>query len=69
MSVNQSLLSEADKRAMRTIVTMLGNLRVGALTVELPDGRHRIFGDATSELRATLQVHDWAFFRRLLTGG
>ena len=69
MSVNQSLLSEADKRAMRTIVTMLGNLRVGALTVELPDGRQRVFGDATSELRATLQVHDWAFFRRLLTGG
>lgn len=64
-----AIASAADHRAMRSIVSMLGNLRVGALTLTLPDGRHRVFGDVDAELRATLDVHDWRFFRRLITGG
>jgi cyclopropane-fatty-acyl-phospholipid synthase len=64
-----ALATAADKRAMRSIVSMLENIRVGALRLVLPDGRHRTFGDLDAELRATLDVHDWVFFRRLITGG
>ena len=63
------LASAADKRAMHSIVSMLENVRVGALTVVLPDGRHRTFGDPASDLRASLEVNEWRFFRRLITGG
>lgn len=64
-----AIASAADRRAMRSIVAMLENLRVGALRLVLPDGRHRTFGDPGSELRATLEVAEWRFFRRLITGG
>lgn len=69
MSVNSTLLSAADRRAMHSIVSMLDNLHVGELKVVLPDGRWRIFGHEGSDLHATLEVHDWSFFRKLITGG
>ena len=58
----------AQDRARRTISRMLANLEVGAVEVRLPDGRRRVFGDPTSELRADLDVADWRFFTRLLHG-
>jgi cyclopropane-fatty-acyl-phospholipid synthase len=58
----------ADRRALATITSMLTQLQVGALEVTLPDGRRRRFGDTTSELRATIEVDAWRFFRRLLHG-
>jgi cyclopropane-fatty-acyl-phospholipid synthase len=58
----------AERRAMRTIVSMLGNLQVGAVEVALPDGRRRVFGDPQVPLRTTIEVHDWRFFTRLLHG-
>ena len=69
MSVNSTLLSAADRRAMQSIVAMLDNIRIGELRVVLPDGRWRVFGHEGDDLRATLEVHDWAFFRKLITGG
>ncbi len=69
MSVNTTIASAADTRSMKSIVSMLDNLRVGALTVVLPDGRSRVFGDVESDLTATMTVHDWSFFRKLITGG
>ena len=69
MSVNSTLLSAADRRAMRSVVSMLENLRVGELKVVLPDGRWRVFGHEGAELRSVLEVHDWSFFRKLVTGG
>ncbi len=69
MSVNSTLLSAADRRAMHSIISMLENIRVGELKVVLPDGRWRVFGHEGDDLAATLEVHDWAFFRKLITGG
>jgi cyclopropane-fatty-acyl-phospholipid synthase len=58
----------AERRAMRTIVSMLDNLQVGAVELALPDGRRRVFGDPQTPLRTTIEVHDWRFFTRLLHG-
>jgi cyclopropane-fatty-acyl-phospholipid synthase len=58
----------AERRALHAVTGMLELLQVGALEVRLPDGRHREFGDAASELRTELVVHDWRFFGRLLHG-
>jgi cyclopropane-fatty-acyl-phospholipid synthase len=58
----------AERRALHAVTGMLELLQVGALEVRLPDGRRREFGDAASELRTELVVHDWRFFGRLLHG-
>ncbi len=47
---------------------MLAQLQVGALELTLPDGRRRTFGDTTSDLRSTIEVHDWRFFTALIRG-
>ncbi len=58
----------AERRALGTVAGMLAQLQVGQLAVRLPDGRERTFGDATSELRSTIDVHDWRFLTDLLHG-
>jgi cyclopropane-fatty-acyl-phospholipid synthase len=58
----------AERRALATVAGMLTQLQVGALEVTLPDGRTRVFGDLTSELRSEIQVHDWRFLTDLLHG-
>jgi cyclopropane-fatty-acyl-phospholipid synthase len=58
----------AERRALRSVASMLALVQVGALEVRLPDGRSRVFGDPASELHADLEVHDWRFFSRLLHG-
>jgi cyclopropane-fatty-acyl-phospholipid synthase len=57
-----------DRAAFAAVSSMLSGLRVGALTVRLPDGRRRTFGDPDAALTSDLDVHRWRFFRRLLTG-
>jgi cyclopropane-fatty-acyl-phospholipid synthase len=66
--VNHRSPTTAERRALRTVASMLELVQVGALEVRLPDGRRRVFGDTASELRADLDVHDWRFFSRLLHG-
>jgi cyclopropane-fatty-acyl-phospholipid synthase len=58
----------AERRALATVSGMLVQLQVGALEVTLPDRRIRLFGDASSELRASIHVHDWRFLTDLLHG-
>ena len=60
--------SPADRRYLAFVAAMLDNLRVGRLRLVRPDGRWRDFGDPDAELTAELRVHDWRFFRRLVTG-
>jgi cyclopropane-fatty-acyl-phospholipid synthase len=60
--------SRAEHRALGIIAGMLANLQVGALELTLPDGRRRVFGDRTSELRSDIEVRDWRFLTRLLHG-
>lgn len=59
-----------DRAARRAAIRLLGRLEVGAVT--LVEGREeRRFGspDAEPGLSAAVQVHDPAFYRRLLFGG
>ncbi len=44
-------------------------IRRGCLTVQLPDGSRRVFGDRDSELRGEMHIHDLEALRRLLVGG
>lgn len=60
--------SAQQRRALHTLTSMLDNLQVGGLTVVLPDGRRRSFGDPTSALHSEIAVHDWRFFTRLVHG-
>lgn len=57
-----------ERRALATVSGMLAQLQVGALEVALPDGRVRVFGDRTSDLRSAIHVHDWRFLTDLLHG-
>jgi cyclopropane-fatty-acyl-phospholipid synthase len=55
--------------AARIALSAATRIRVGCLTVQLPDGSRRIFGDRRSDLRAEMHIHDPAALRRLLTAG
>ena len=55
--------------AERVLLGAASRLRVGQLTIVLPDGRRRVFGDATSERRGEIVIHDRAAMVRLLIDG
>ncbi|MFO1162714.1 MAG: cyclopropane-fatty-acyl-phospholipid synthase family protein [Reyranellaceae bacterium] len=55
--------------AARFVLKALERFAVGHLTMRLPDGSTRIFGDPVAEPAGDLQVTDWRFFRRVLLDG
>jgi len=57
------------KLAWRTALAAARRIRTGQLTVVLPDGSRETFGDATSELRAEIRIHDAEALARMLVGG
>ena len=61
-----SLLTQV---AGRVALSAASRIRVGNLTVTLPDGSTRVFGDRDSGLRGEMHIHDLEALRRLLTGG
>lgn len=54
--------------ARRTVLRMLESLRHGALELICP-GRTYLFGEASTDLRACIAIHDERFFSRVLLGG
>ena len=44
-------------------------IRTGCLTVVLPDGSRRVFGDRGSELRGEMRIHDMEALKRIFVGG
>src|SRR5690606_5748479 len=66
--VSAAPATPADRRWLAFVAAMLEGLTVGRLRLVRPDGRWRDFGDPDADLTADLVVHDWAFFRRLVTG-
>ena len=78
MSERTSIRSSADtgadggileRIAWRIALAGASRIRIGALTAVLPDGSRRTFGDATSDLRAEIHIHDRAALVRMLVGG
>jgi cyclopropane-fatty-acyl-phospholipid synthase len=60
------LLTQA---ASRIALGAASRIKVGHLTVQLPDGSHRTFGDHDSELRGEMHLHDPEALKRILVGG
>lgn len=58
-----------EKIAMAGIFKFLEHIKIGLISIELPNKEHRQFGDPTSQERGTLVVHDYAFFRKVLLNG
>jgi len=61
-----SLLAQV---AGRIALGAASRLRMGHLTVRLPDGSRRVFGEPDSELRGEMHIHDLEALKRLLYGG
>lgn len=55
--------------AGRITLSAAARIKVGELTVQLPDGSRRVFGDSASDLQGELRIHDMEALRRLLIGG
>jgi len=55
--------------AERVLLGAASRIKVGQLTIVLPDGRRRAFGDAASEHRGEIVIHDRAALVRLLVDG
>lgn len=55
--------------AERVLLRAASRLRVGQLTIVLPGGRRRVYGDAASERRGEIVVHDRTAMVRLLIDG
>ena len=55
--------------AAAVIFKALERRALGRLTVRLPNGSSRDFGDRDAALRAEINIHDWRFFRRVLLDG
>jgi cyclopropane-fatty-acyl-phospholipid synthase len=55
--------------AWRIGLAAVERIRIGSLTVVLPDGTRHVFGDAGSDQRGEIQIHDNAALVRMLVGG
>ena len=66
VTVADSLLG---RLAWRVALAGASRIRIGCLTVVLPDGTQRQFGDLTSDVRAEFRIHDREALVRMLTGG
>ena len=58
-----------EQAARRVMLGVAARIRVGQLTVVMPDGSRRTFGDPGSAMAGELHVHDTAAAVRLLLGG
>ena len=57
------------RAAWRVGLAALERIRVGCLTVVLPDESRHVFGDRSSDQRGEIRIHDRAALGRILVGG
>ncbi|MDE2142796.1 MAG: class I SAM-dependent methyltransferase [Elusimicrobia bacterium] len=58
-----------ERTGVAIVLSSLDKIRNGRLTMTLPDGTHRVFGDPESPVRADIRVRRAAFFKRVLLWG
>ena len=58
-----------ERTGIAIVMSALDKMRNGRLTLTLPDGTHRVFGDPASPVRASLRVKRTDFFKRVLMWG
>ncbi len=68
MTIKRNPASVLERGFQDAVCGLLSRIRQGALTLRLPDGATRVFGDAQAASTATMSVHDYRFFRRLAFG-
>jgi cyclopropane-fatty-acyl-phospholipid synthase len=61
--------SIVDRAAQRIMLGAARRIRIGRLTVVLPDGSARTFGDPAAERAAEIRIHDSAATLRMFLGG
>jgi cyclopropane-fatty-acyl-phospholipid synthase len=74
MGISDRPLAGVAGRTTTTLAIRLGiaaasRIKVGCLTLVTPDGRRRVFGDRTSDLRAEMVIHSDAVASRVLLHG
>jgi cyclopropane-fatty-acyl-phospholipid synthase len=57
------------RAASRIALGAASRIQVGCLTVRLPNGSRRVFGDPDSEIRGEMHLHDNEALKRILLGG
>jgi len=55
--------------AISIIFKFLSHIKVGGISVELPNKETRYFGDPNATERGAIVVHDYAFFKKVMTSG
>lgn len=68
MTIKRHPPSLIEKRCRAILMALLSRIRKGALTMKLPDGSSRVFGDPAGSAGALMTVHDYGFFRRVAIG-
>ena len=61
--------SVLERAAWRVGLAAAERIQIGCLTVILPDGSARVFGDPSAAERATIQVNDWQALVQMLVRG
>ena len=61
--------SALERMALRAMLAVARRISVGQLTVILPDGTRKVFGDAATGASAEIRVHDPAAATRILLAG
>jgi cyclopropane-fatty-acyl-phospholipid synthase len=69
MTIRKSPASAGQRLCRRVILERLSRIDQGTLRITLPEGRPIDCGDAASEPRAGLTIHDNRFFSRIVLGG
>ncbi len=58
-----------EKSCMNLVFRLFDKMHTGGLTLRLPDGTVRHFGDRTSSQQAVMTIHDYRFFKDAVLGG
>ena len=58
-----------ERAAWRVSLAAAARIRVGGLTVVLPDGTRQLYGNQSSSERAEIHIHDREALVRMLVGG
>lgn len=69
MTIRKNPPGLLEKGCISILTKLLEKISVGSLTLRLPDGQIRTFGDKASNLQATITIHDYGFFTSLIAGG
>jgi len=69
MTIGRTPPTSLQRQCMKLIVRLLDGIDEGCLTMTLPDGTLRRFGNPASPMTADLSILDYRFFSRVVLGG